>query len=97
MQYFDRHDGGENAILVHLDIREMSDPDDLEEFRLLVHSAGANELDIITGGRNKPHAKYFVGTGKADEIAQAVARHEADIVIFNHDLTPSQEKSRSLD
>lgn len=93
MQYFDRHDGGENAILVHLDIREMIDPDDLEEFRLLVHSAGANELDIITGGRNKPHAKYFVGTGKADEIAQAVARHEADIVIFNHDLTPSQERN----
>lgn len=93
MQYFDRHDGGENAILVHLDIREMIDPDDLEEFRLLVHSAGANELDIITGGRNKPHAKYFVGTGKADEIAQAVALHEADIVIFNHDLTPSQERN----
>lgn len=93
MQYFDRHDGGENAILVHLDIREMIDPDDLEEFRLLVHSAGANELDIITGGRNKPHAKYFVGTGKADEIAQAVVRHEADIVIFNHDLTPSQERN----
>lgn len=93
MQYFERHEGGENAILVHLDIREMIDPDDLEEFRLLVHSAGANELKIITGGRNKPHAKYFVGTGKAEEIAQAVKQHEADIVIFNHDLSPSQERN----
>lgn len=93
MQYFDRHDGGENAILVHLDIREMIDPDDLEEFRLLVYSAGANELEIMTGTRNKPHAKYFVGTGKADEIAAAVARHEADIVIFNHELSPSQERN----
>lgn len=93
MQYFDRADGGENAILVHLDIREMIDPDDLEEFRLLVHSAGANELEIMTGTRNKPHAKYFVGTGKADEIAAAVARHEADIVIFNHELSPSQERN----
>ncbi|OOR87655.1 GTPase HflX [Moraxella caviae] len=93
MQYFDRHDGGENAILVHLDIREMSDPDDLEEFRLLVHSAGASELAIITGSRNKPHAKYFVGTGKAEEIAQAVSEHDADIVIFNHNLTPSQERN----
>ncbi|MDO4896694.1 MAG: GTPase HflX [Moraxella sp.] len=93
MQYFDRADGGENAILVHLNIREMADPDDLEEFRLLVHSAGANELDIITGTRDKPHAKYFVGTGKAQEIATAVEQHGADIVIFNHNLTPSQERN----
>lgn len=93
MQYFERHEGGENAILVHLDIHQMIDPDDLEEFRLLVHSAGANELAIITGSRSKPHAKYFVGTGKADEIAIAVEVQEADIVIFNHDLTPSQERN----
>ncbi|MFC0820539.1 ribosome rescue GTPase HflX [Moraxella marmotae] len=101
MQYFDRHDGGENAILVHLDIHQITDPDDLEEFRLLVHSAGANEIEIITGSRNKPHAKYFVGTGKAEEIADAVRRFRdahADnpddvIVIFNHTLTPSQERN----
>lgn len=93
MQHFDRADGTENAILVHLDIREMIDPDDLEEFRLLVHSAGVNELDIITGTRSKPHAKYFVGTGKAEEIAQKVTETNADIVLFNHKLTPSQERN----
>lgn len=93
MHYFDRHEGGENAILVHLDIQQISDPDDLEEFRLLAHSAGANELTIITGSRSKPHPKYFVGTGKAEEIAQAVEHHQADIVIFNHNLSPSQERN----
>ncbi|UNU72998.1 GTPase HflX [Moraxella nasovis] len=93
MQYFERAEGGENAILVHLTISKMSDPNDLEEFRLLVNSAGANELEIITGSRAMPHAKYFVGTGKADEIAQAVERHGADIVIFNHELSPSQERN----
>lgn len=93
MQYFDRHEGGENAILVHLDIQHTPDPDDLEEFRLLVHSAGANELEIITGSRQKPHAKYFVGTGKAQEIADSVERLGADIVIFNHNLSPSQERN----
>lgn len=99
MQYFERHEGGENAILVHLDIHQISDPDDLEEFRLLVHSAGANEIEIITGTRNKPHAKYFVGTGKAEEIADAVKRfresNQTDdiVVIFNHTLTPSQERN----
>lgn len=93
MQYFDRHEGGENAILVHFDLYDSDQPNDLEEFRLLVHSAGANELDIITGKANKPHAKYFVGTGKADQIAKAVEEHEADIVIFNHTLSPSQERN----
>lgn len=93
MQYFDRHEGGENAILVHLDIYDVADPDDLEEFRLLVHSAGANELLVVAGSRNKPNAKYFVGTGKAEEIAEKVAELQADIVIFNHNLSPSQERN----
>ncbi len=102
MQYFDRHEGGENAILVHLDIHQITDPDDLEEFRLLVHSAGANEHAIITGSRSKPHAKLFVGTGKCEEIAEVVRRFrdnladdsaEDVIVIFNHTLSPSQERN----
>lgn len=93
MEYFDRHQGGEKAILVHLTITQMSDPDDLEEFQLLVASAGAKQLALVTGTRAKPDAKFFVGTGKAEEIAQLVKEHEADIVIFNHSLTPSQERN----
>lgn len=93
MEYFDRHEGGEKAILVHLNLTHMTDPDDLEEFELLVDSAGATKYALVTGTRSKPDAKYFVGTGKADEIAQLVAEHEADIVIFNHSLTPSQERN----
>lgn len=49
--------------------------------------------DTITGTLAKPNAKYFVGTGKADEIRQAVETHNADLVIFNHTLTPSQERN----
>ena len=93
MDYFGRHEGGERAILVHLDIRQISDPDDLEEFKLLVDSAGAQQLAIITGSRQKPDAKYFIGSGKALEIAEQVQALEADIVIFNHSLTPSQERN----
>ena len=93
MEYFDRYEGGEKAILVHLDIRQMSDPDDLDEFKLLVESAGAQQLEVITGSRLRPDAKYFVGTGKADEIAEQVRLHDADIVIFNHSLSPSQERN----
>lgn len=93
MEYFERHQGGEKAILVHLTITHLNDPDDLEEFELLVKSAGATQLALVTGTRHKPDAKFFVGTGKAEEIAQLVQEHEADIVIFNHSLTPSQERN----
>lgn len=93
MEYFERHQGGENAILVHLTLTHLTDPDDLEEFQLLVESAGASQQAIVTGTRSKPDAKYFVGTGKAEEIADLVEQHEADIVIFNHSLTPSQERN----
>ncbi len=93
MEYFGRHEGGERAILVHLDIRYLKDPDDLEEFKLLVDSAGAQQLGIITGSRQTPDAKYFVGTGKAEEIAAQVELHKADIVLFNHSLSPSQQRN----
>lgn len=93
MEYFDRHKGGERAILVHLDIQKILDPDDLTEFELLVDSAGAERLALVTGSRLKPDAKYFVGSGKAEEIAQMVQEVDADIVIFNHSLSPSQERN----
>ncbi len=93
MEYFERHEGGERAILVHLDIRQIQDPDDLGEFELLADSAGANALAIVTGSRSRPDAKYFVGSGKAEEIAELVREHDADIVLFNHNLSPSQERN----
>lgn len=93
MEYFERYEGGERAILVHLDIRQIQDPDDLTEFELLVDSAGAQRVELVTGSRMRPDAKYFVGSGKAQEIAELVSTHDADIVIFNHSLSPSQERN----
>lgn len=93
MDYFEKHKGGERAILVHLDIRQMQDPDDLGEFELLADSAGADRHALVTGSRMRPDAKYFVGSGKAQEIAELVREHDADIVLFNHSLSPSQERN----
>lgn len=93
MDYFEKHKGGERAILVHLDIRQMQDPDDLGEFELLADSAGADRYALVTGSRMRPDAKYFVGSGKAQEIAELVREHDADIVLFNHSLSPSQERN----
>ncbi len=106
MQYFDRHEGGEKAILVHMALYEPNtnatgnnttgnkeSNNDLDEFSLLAQSADAEILATITGKLSRPFAKYFVGTGKAEEIAQQVANLGADIVLFNHSLTPSQERN----
>lgn len=93
MEYFERHEGGERAIIVHLDIHQIQDPDDLSEFELLADSAGADRLALVTGSRARPDAKYFVGSGKAEEIAELVREHDADIVLFNHSLSPSQERN----
>ena len=93
MDYFERHEGGERAIIVHLDIRHIQDPDDLGEFELLADSAGADRLALVTGSRARPDARYFVGSGKAEEIAELVREHDADIVLFNHNLSPSQERN----
>ena len=69
---FDRYKAGEDAVLVHIDLDDEIAREDLEELRLLASSAGVNTLAVITASRGKPDPKFFVGTGKAEEIKQAV-------------------------
>lgn len=90
---FDRYQAGERAILVHLDFPDESTREDLTEFKMLVSSAGVAALDVVSGKRNKPDPRLFVGSGKAEEIAEAVRLHQANVVLFNHSLAPSQEKN----
>ena len=91
--FFERPDSGEIAILVHLKLDSEREPEDSREFEELVISAGGDPVVLISGSRSTPHRKYFVGTGKLDELKQAVSEHCADIVIFNHRLSPSQERN----
>ena len=65
---FERPKSGERAVLVHLDLRQESEREDLGEFKELVISAGAEPVAVVTGSRQTPEAKFFVGTGKAEEI-----------------------------
>jgi len=90
---FDRYQAGEQAVLVHLDFPDETTREDLTEFKMLVSSAGVNELTVVSGKRSTPHPKFFVGSGKAEEIAEAVRLYDANIVLFNHSLSPSQEKN----
>ena len=90
---FDRYEAGEQAILVHINFTQEGEWEDLSECEMLVSSAGVNTLQVITGSRQAPHSKYYVGEGKAQEIAQAVQLTGAEIVIFNHSLSPAQERN----
>ena len=80
-------------MLVHVDFAEESSKEDLSELSLLVSSAGVNAVSVLTTSRSAPHTKYFVGSGKAEEIAASVNANDADVVIFNHALSPSQERN----
>lgn len=90
---FDRHSGGESAILVHIDFDQESNQEDLQEFVELVRSAGLKVVDIVTAKRHSPDPKYFIGKGKIEEIQSVKQATEANVIIFNHNLAPSQERN----
>ena len=91
--FFDRPASGELALLVHLELESDNEPDDPREFEELVLSAGGDPVDFVTGRRQGPDARYFVGKGKLEELKARVAECCAELVIFNHNLSPSQQRN----
>lgn len=89
----ERSASGEKAVLVQLDFGEGDFAERLAEFKLLIASAGAQTLAVISGRRSRPDPALFAGKGKTGEIADAVRLHEADIVVFNHELSPGQQRN----
>src|SRR5712692_1185016 len=81
------------AALVGVDFGKDDFTASLDELSLLSKSAGAEPVISITGKRSSPDAALFVGSGKADEIAHAVSDNQLDIVIFNHILSPAQQRN----
>jgi GTP-binding protein HflX len=89
---FDRPvDTSERAVLVHLISHHQQE--DLEELKELAKSAGTLTVDVVTTSRPFPDPKYFIGTGKLDELKTIVDTQQADVVLFNHPLSPSQERN----
>jgi GTP-binding protein HflX len=93
LQLIERHAGGERVILVALDFGTPDFAESVAELRLLAAGAGLDIQGEVQGKRSRPDAALFVGSGKADEIAALVAATEADVVIFNHELSPAQERN----
>ncbi len=90
---FERPHGGERAILVQLALPGIDTEEALAEFKELALSAKAEIVDCVLGTRATPDAKYFIGKGKAEEISQLVNNLNAQVVLVNHELSPSQERN----
>lgn len=91
--FFERPGGGERAILVHLDGQDPAVREDPQEFQELARSAGAEIVALVSVSRHQPSAKFLIGSGKVDELRDLVRESEVELVIFNHTLTPSQERN----
>ncbi len=91
--FFERHGGGERAVLVHLEGQSPEAREDPQEFQELALSAGADIVALANVARHQPTAKFLIGSGKVEELRDLVKAEEADLVIFNHTLTPSQERN----
>ncbi len=95
---FDRPQGGEAAVLVSLDFSDASYraadyADSLQELHHLAESAGLSVRAVVEGRRPRPDAALFVGSGKADELRAALHGCDARLAIFNHELSPAQQRN----
>jgi GTP-binding protein HflX len=90
---FDRPGNGERAILVCVGLGHAPEPDRIEEFGALARSAGALVLEVMPVTRKAPEPRFFIGTGKVDEIKARIAELKADLVVVDAALSPGQERN----
>jgi GTP-binding protein HflX len=90
---FERPRSGERAVLVRLGIGAQVDTEDLQEFTQLALSAGAQPVATVTGRRDRPDPRFFMGSGKADEVRAIAEDNAADVILVDHALSPSQERN----
>lgn len=91
--FIERHRGGERALLVQMDMNQTAFAEDLAEFQALADAAAVKTLAVITGKLARPHPKFFVGAGKAEDIAAQVGFWEAEVVLVNHPLSAAQGRN----
>ena len=107
--FFDRPKDGERALLVHCDFTQINSllpgskkvdivssidhKSIISEFSELASSAGADVVQVYKISRKIPNSKFFIGSGKILEIKECVRNEKIEIVMFNHNLSPSQERN----
>ncbi|WP_286237024.1 ribosome rescue GTPase HflX [Neptuniibacter halophilus] len=91
--FFERPKSGERAVLVHMNLAAEADQESPKELEELALSAGADPVEFLTGSLAHPNPKFFIGQGKLEELRDLVNMHDAQLVIFNHALSPAQERN----
>lgn len=91
--FIERHRGGERAVLVHIDFGKQDNAEEMAEFQELVGATSVTEQALVTGRRDQPASHAFIGSGKLEELVACVQAHAADVVIFNHKLSPAQARN----
>ncbi len=91
--FFERPESGERAILVHIEMADEANQESPQELEELAISAGADPVEWLMGTRAHASPKYFIGSGKLDELRKLVDLHQVEVVIFNHALSPAQERN----
>jgi GTP-binding protein HflX len=81
------------ALLVHVDFHDSEKSEDLEEFKLLTKSCGLEATHIVRTSRQTPTAKFFIGSGKLEEIKSILNQESISVIIFNHNLSPAQARN----
>ncbi|HHL31197.1 MAG TPA: GTPase HflX [Oceanospirillales bacterium] len=89
---FERSKKGNHAILV-CPVTGLGHQEKINEFSELALSAGATILDILSTSRKIPEARYFIGSGNAQKVADLVSQHQADLVLVDVALSPVQERN----
>ena len=90
---FERPQNGDRALLVHVNFSGQQDEDALTELTELTYSAGAVPVDVMSTSKESPDPRFFVGSGKVEEIAERIREANVDLIVFDHPLTPAQERN----
>jgi GTP-binding protein HflX len=90
---FERPSGGNAAVLVGLDLGQANYAESMEELEFLAESAGVDRRAVVCGRRERPDPALFAGSGKVEEVKRTLVEHNAELAIFNHELSPAQERN----
>ncbi len=92
----DRPRSGERALLLHVGLSRPCHEDETEEFRALAESAGAEVVAEVQARRDRPDPKYFIGSGKVEEVADRARATHAELILVNQPLKAGQERNLEI-